>query len=90
MEFPIFILNLGGITNLTILQNQKEISLACDIGPGNCLIDEWIKKKTSKDFDFDGEIAAKGKAANDILSKALDKYFIKQNLNNKINKNNFT
>ena len=24
LDFPIFILNLGGITNLTILQNQKK------------------------------------------------------------------
>ena len=90
LEFPIFILNLGGITNLTILQNQNKISLACDIGPGNCLIDEWIKKKTSNDFDFDGEIASKGKVNNEILTKALEKYFIKQNLNTKINNNNFT
>ena len=90
LEFPIFILNIGGITNLTILQNQKKISLACDIGPGNCLIDEWIKKKTSNDFDFDGEIAAKGKVENEILSRALEKYFIKQNLISKIKNNNFT
>ena len=43
-------------------------------------------KKDSNDFDFDGEIAAKGKV-NEILSKALEKYFIKQNLNSKIKKN---
>ena len=27
---------------------------ACDIGPGNCLIDEWVRKNSKKKFDENG------------------------------------
>ena len=47
IEFPLNILNIGGISNITStvswenLENINKI-YAYDIGPGNCLIDEWI------------------------------------------------
>ena len=49
LDFPIFILNIGGISNITSTVSwnnlwQSEKIYAYDIGPGNCLIDEWIRK----------------------------------------------
>ena len=50
--FPISILNIGGISNITKPIDKKNLMqnpiYAYDIGPGNCLIDEWIRKKTKK------------------------------------------
>ena len=31
-----------------------------DIGPGNCLIDKWIKINLNKNYDEDGKIAESG------------------------------
>ena len=46
-ELPVCILNIGGISNVTIV--KKPIGslelFSKDIGPGNCLIDEWVRKK---------------------------------------------
>ena len=53
LGFPLNILNIGGISNITStvdwenLSNINEI-YAYDIGPGNCLIDEWIRKNSKK------------------------------------------
>ena len=31
-----------------------------DIGPGNCLIDNWVRKNSNKKFDKDGDLALRG------------------------------
>ena len=72
------ILNIGGISNLTrtIKQNdflKKEIE-AFDIGPGNCLIDEWVKKNSRKKFDEDGLIGRSGKINELILNQTIENF----------------
>ena len=47
---------------------------ASDIGPGNCLIDEWVRKNSNKKFDKDGNIAKSGKVNELILNQALDNF----------------
>ena len=78
IEFPINIINIGGITNITkIINNEVDISkniFAFDIGPGNCLIDGWIKKNSSKRFDRNGEFAKSGNIDKLILNQAIDNF----------------
>ena len=50
IKLPVSILNLGGIANITLISSEKKIS-SSDIGPGNCLIDKWIKINTKKNYD---------------------------------------
>ncbi|MDB3888015.1 anhydro-N-acetylmuramic acid kinase [Candidatus Pelagibacter sp.] len=78
-DFP-NILNIGGISNITtILKNsdflKNEIE-AFDIGPGNCLIDEWIRKKSDKRFDEGGLIGKSGKVDQLILNQAIENFNI--------------
>ncbi len=79
MGFPLNILNIGGISNITStvdwenLSNINEI-YAYDIGPGNCLIDEWIRKNSKKKYDKDGLIAISGKTDELILNQALENF----------------
>ena len=47
---------------------------AFDIGPGNCLIDEWVRNNSTDKFDKDGEISKSGKVDNLILNQALDNF----------------
>ena len=61
-KLPICILNIGGISNITLI-HQPIGSLdfmSKDIGPGNCLIDSWVRKNSKKKFDLDGNLASQG------------------------------
>ena len=76
--FPCAIVNIGGISNITYLEKKNKI-ISFDIGPGNCLIDEWIKKHTRRDFDKWGMIAKSGNLDQNILNKFLKiSYFQKK------------
>ena len=82
IELPVCILNIGGISNITFVDNYDEKKIySRDLGPGNCLIDEWIRKSTKDKFDKNGEIAKNGKINELILNQAID------NFDNKINRN---
>ena len=78
LEYPINIINIGGITNITKIlnddQNIEKNIFAFDIGPGNCLIDGWIKKNSQKKFDYNGEVAKSGKNNALILNQAIDNF----------------
>ena len=74
------ILNIGGISNVTLTTNnnkefEKKIK-AFDIGPGNCLIDEWVRKNSNKKFDQDGLIGKSGKVNQIILNQAIENFNI--------------
>ena len=77
-KFPIGIINIGGITNVSQIINkndQLENNLfAYDIAPGNCLIDEWIRKNCGKKFDYNGKIALSGKVDDLILNQAIENF----------------
>ena len=45
-----------------------------DLGPGNCLIDEWIRSNTKNKFDNNGEVAKNGKINELIINQALDNF----------------
>ena len=68
---PRLIVNIGGITNVTYLNRGNIFST--DIGPGNCLIDKWIKKNFDKDFDRDGKISLEGKINLNLSDNFLNK-----------------
>ena len=76
---PVIILNLGGIANWTYLEetdNGKDLHSA-DAGPGNCLIDQWMKKNSKQNYDKDGSTAKSGKINKTILNVAIDNYMDK-------------
>ena len=45
-----------------------------DVGPGNCLIDEWIRKNSKYRYDKDGMIAKSGKINELIFNQAVDNF----------------
>ena len=76
---PVIILNLGGIANWTYLgetDDGKDLYSA-DAGPGNCLIDQWMKKNSKQNYDKDGSAAKSGKINKTILNVAIDNYMDK-------------
>ena len=76
---PVIILNLGGIANWTYLgetDDGKDLHSA-DAGPGNCLIDQWMKNNSKQNYDKDGSTAKSGKINKTILNIAIDNYMDK-------------
>jgi len=61
METPIAVLNLGGVANVTWLGADGAIA-ACDTGPGNALIDDWVRAHLGADCDRNGALALAGRA----------------------------
>ena len=75
IRLPACILNIGGIANITIVSSQDLDDLkSYDIGPGNCLLDEWIRKNSKERFDKNGELAKAGKTDENILNQAIDNF----------------
>ena len=72
---PVCILNIGGIANITIVSSKDFNDLkSYDIGPGNCLLDEWTRKNSKKRFDKNGELAKAGRTDEIILNQTIDNY----------------
>ena len=75
INLPACIINIGGITNITIITSFDINGLkSYDIGPGNCLIDEWIRINTKKRYDEKGKIAKRGVTNEIILSQTIDNF----------------
>ena len=74
VKMPISILNIGGIANITEIDKDFKI-FSRDIGPGNCLIDMWIRKNSNKFYDENGKIAEKGTTDKFIFDQYLDNYY---------------
>lgn len=72
------IVNIGGISNITFLPKDDTFISGFDTGPGNGLLDAWIKKQQNKAFDQDGQWAASGKIQSELLAKFLKEPFFKQ------------
>lgn len=71
MERPLGVLNIGGVANFTLLEEGGGIT-AFDTGPGNALIDDWLRETSGKSFDKDGSLAAQGQVRDDVLTAMLD------------------
>ena len=81
IELPVCFLNIGGISNITIINDRENISklISKDLGPGNCLIDNWVRKNSSKKFDKDGNIASSGTRNEIIFEQAQELYMNRSN-----------
>jgi len=65
------ILNIGGISNVTVLGAEDAPVIGFDTGPGNTLLDRWIQRHRKTAFDCDGNWAASGTCVDDLLEQLL-------------------
>jgi anhydro-N-acetylmuramic acid kinase len=74
MPKPIVVLNIGGVANVTYIDEDQLIGF--DTGPGNALIDDFMKFHFDQPYDLNGKIASLGKPNIDVLTQWLsDPYF---------------
>ena len=81
IELPVCFLNIGGISNITIVNDSKNFDklISKDIGPGNCLIDNWVRKNSNKKYDENGLLAASGTRNEIIFEQAQELYMNRRN-----------
>jgi anhydro-N-acetylmuramic acid kinase len=65
LERPLAVLNIGGVANVTWIGPDSPANdpnlLAFDTGPGNAMIDDWVRGATGGLFDEDGALARQGR-----------------------------
>jgi len=64
-DTPVIFVNIGGISNITYIGTDGDLR-AFDSGPGNTLIDQWVRHHAGIPYDSGGAIASEGR----VLSKA--------------------
>ena len=68
---PCALLNLGGIANLSLLNEANDI-LGFDSGPANCLLDAWNARHNGTVCDAGGAWASSGTVDAHLLESLLD------------------
>jgi anhydro-N-acetylmuramic acid kinase len=66
---PITVLNIGGVANITYIDGERLI--ACDTGPGNALLDDFLRVQTGAPLDIDGRTAASGRVDENTIARLL-------------------
>lgn len=67
---PIAVLNLGGVANITVIDGHPD-PIACDTGPANALLDDFMRSRTGDVLDEDGEAAAAGRVDEAAVARLL-------------------
>jgi anhydro-N-acetylmuramic acid kinase len=69
LEQPLAFLNVGGVANLTYIDGDRLI--AFDTGPGNALLDDWVRRHGTDEIDRDGRWSGAGLADGARIAAAL-------------------
>lgn len=67
---PVAVVNIGGVANVTLIGSGGTL-LAFDTGPGNALIDDWMRERTGRPLDDGGRTAARGRPDETLLAWLL-------------------
>ena len=70
LERPIAVLNLGGVGNVTWI-GADQPPIAFDTGPGNALIDDWVRRHTGQPYDAGGALGRAGHVDPGVLARLL-------------------
>jgi anhydro-N-acetylmuramic acid kinase len=84
---PIVVLNVGGVANITFVDGHDPI--ACDTGPGNALLDDFMRARTGHPLDRDGGEAARGCVHEDFIARVLAQEFFAQPCPKSLDRNAF-
>ena len=81
-DASVAVLNLGGISNLSMLPPADSDApvLGFDCGPGNVLMDAWCLQHRGQPFDAGGAWAASGRLLPALLASLLDEPYFSQQI----------
>jgi anhydro-N-acetylmuramic acid kinase len=86
-EPPVAVLNLGGVANITYIDGDDLI--ACDTGPGNALLDDFLRLRTGSPLDTDGRSAAAGAVDEALIAQLLAHPFFQKPPPKSLDRNDF-
>jgi anhydro-N-acetylmuramic acid kinase len=86
-EGPIVVVNIGGVSNMTYIDGDTLI--ACDTGPGNALLDDFMYRNLRQQFDCEGRTAAKGAVDVAWVVEALQHPFFTRPPPKSLDRNDF-
>jgi anhydro-N-acetylmuramic acid kinase len=85
---PIAVLNIGGVANVTYCDEDGGV-IACDTGPGNALLDDFMRLRTGRAFDTGGTKAARGQVDEAFIERVLRHPFFAQRPPKSLDRNAF-
>jgi anhydro-N-acetylmuramic acid kinase len=78
---------VGGVANVTCVDGGPPV--ACDTGPGNALIDDFMRARTGAPLDRDGDQAARGRPDEGFVARVLEHGFFGQACPKSLDRNAF-
>lgn len=85
---PVAVLNVGGVANVTYINGEGEPT-ACDTGPGNALLDDFMLARTGQTYDAEGRTAAQGRVDEHFVAAALAAPFFAMKAPKSLDRNDF-
>ena len=85
---PVAVLNIGGVANVTFCDGGPD-PIACDTGPGNALIDDFMRLHTGARYDDNGDVAATGKPDPAFIARVLEHPFFDLKPPKSLDRNDF-
>ena len=87
IKTPVAIINIGGVGNITWISNDDMI--AFDTGPGNAMIDDWMKANTGNTYDAYGQLARMGQIDQTRIDKFLTHDYFQKPYPKSLDRNDF-
>jgi anhydro-N-acetylmuramic acid kinase len=84
---PVVVVNIGGVGNITYVDGDTLI--ACDTGPGNALLDDFMLRMTGAGVDRDGATAARGAVDEAWIADVLKQPFFLRPPPKSLDRNDF-
>ncbi len=88
VQHPVAVLNIGGVANVTISDGVPD-PFACDTGPGNALIDDFMRERTGHARDPAGVNAAQGHIDEEAVACVLTHPFFAAKPPKSLDRNDF-
>jgi anhydro-N-acetylmuramic acid kinase len=85
---PIAVLNLGGVANITFIDGEGD-PIACDTGPANALIDDFMRSRNGAPRDEEGRAAAAGRVDETAIARLLAHPFFDRPCPKSLDRNDF-
>lgn len=85
---PVAVLNVGGVANITYIDGFPD-PFACDTGPGNALINDFMRERAGHAFDAAGVNAAQGHVDEEAVARILTHPFFLQKPPKSLDRNEF-
>ncbi|MEM9204808.1 MAG: anhydro-N-acetylmuramic acid kinase [Pseudomonadota bacterium] len=87
VEAPVVFVNIGGVANITSVETDL---LAFDTGPGNALIDDWVRRHDRGRMDEGGKLGLEGKVEEGLVREFLANSFFDERPPKSLDRDSFT